>query len=99
MGVISKLLKWLERGDDTMAEQTTIEQQVDETVKIATKTVEDIKKVEADVKKATKSVEQLVAEVIKGVHGTGRERMLSLGHMYEAVQHEVNQLIKKGEVK
>jgi hypothetical protein len=99
MSFISKLTEWLKGDDETMAEQTNIEQQVDETVKIATKTVEDVKKVVADVKQDIKSVEQLVAEVIKGVHGTGRERMLSLGHMYEAVQHEVNQLIKKGEVK
>jgi hypothetical protein len=82
-----------------MAETVNVEQQVEETVKMAAKTVEDVKKVTAEVKQTAKSVEQLVAEVLNGVHGTGRERMLSLGDMYEAVQHEVNQLIKKGEVK
>lgn len=43
-------------------------------------------------------IQRLVKEVVKGMHGTGRERMLSLGDDYEAVQHEVNQLIKKGEI-
>jgi hypothetical protein len=51
-----------------------------------------------EVKKKESPIEQLVKEVIKGKHGTGRERMLSLGDDYEAVQHEVNQLIKKGEI-
>lgn len=54
-----------------------------------------------EVKKAAPkgaSIDQLVKEVVKGLHGTGRERMLSLGDNYEAVQHEVNQLIKKGEI-
>jgi hypothetical protein len=53
---------------------------------------------EAKTEESTKSIEQLVKEVVKGLHGTGRERMLSLGDRYEEVQHEVNQLIKKGEI-
>lgn len=55
--------------------------------------------IKAEVKVVQKTIKQLVEEVVKGAHGTGRERMLSLGDQYEAVQHEVNQLIKKGEVK
>jgi hypothetical protein len=69
---------------------------VEETVKIDTKPVEPVK---AGALKGKKSIKQLVGEVVRGVHGTGRERMLSLGEQYEAVQHEVNQLIKKGEIK
>jgi hypothetical protein len=55
-------------------------------------------KMEAKRIEKSKSVEELVKEVIVGLHGSGRERMLSLGDDYEAVQHEVNQLIKKGEI-
>lgn len=50
-------------------------------------------------KPSKKTLKQLVKEVVGGAHGTGRERMLSLGDRYEEVQHEVNQLIKKGEIK
>jgi hypothetical protein len=60
--------------------------------------IKEIKKETNKVKEDVKSIEQLVKEVIKGKHGPGRERMLSLGDDYEAVQHEVNQLIKKGEI-
>jgi hypothetical protein len=67
------------------------------------KEVEDVKEqpvkpVKKKEKSLIKSIEELVKEVIKGKHGSGRERMLSLGDDYEAVQHEVNQLIKKGDV-
>lgn len=72
---------------------------VNEDVKMNVKPVEEVKpEVKVEAAKGEKSIEQLVKEVIKGVHGTGRERMLSLGDNYEAVQHEVNQLIKKGEI-
>lgn len=81
------------------------EQQVDETVKmneesLETAPVENEEVVEAKDENTDgeKSIEQLVAEVVRGAHGTGRERMLSLGDKYEVVQHEVNQLIKKGEI-
>lgn len=79
-----------------MSEKVEVNTQVDETVKMDAKPVETVK---VKAKKGSKSIEQLVAEVVKGIHGTGRERMISLGDQYEAVQHEVNQLIKKGEVK
>lgn len=69
---------------------------VDETVKMDAKPVE--KPVE-EPESGKKTIAQLVEEVVRGAHGTGRERMLSLGDQYEEVQHEVNQLIKKGEVK
>lgn len=42
-----------------------------------------------------KTIEQLAAEVIKGVHGSGRERMLSLGVNYTKVQAEVNRILRK----
>lgn len=59
----------------------------------------DVKPVKAEAPKVEENhIDRLVKEVIVGLHGTGRERMLSLGDNYEAVQHEVNQLIKKGEV-
>lgn len=80
------------------------EKQVDEPVKMNEVSLEeysDNPEVEETKVKNTddeKSIEQLVSEVIIGAHGTGRERMLSLGDKYEVVQHEVNQLIKKGEI-
>lgn len=45
---------------------------------------------EQKVKPAGKSIEQLADEVERGVHGSGRERMIVLGDNYEAVQREVN---------
>jgi CW_7 repeat len=50
-------------------------------------------------KEEEKSVEQLVEEVIRGQHGTGRDRYRALGDKYEEVQHQVNLRIKKGDVK
>ncbi len=41
-----------------------------------------------------KTVTQLAQEVMRGVHGSGRERMLSLGNRYAEVQQEVNRLIR-----
>ena len=67
--------------------------QVEENVKVEEKPVKVAKAAPKG-----KSINELVKEVIGGAHGTGRERMLSLGNQYEAVQHEVNQLIKKGEI-
>lgn len=61
-------------------------------------TVEAKKETPKSKKETKKSIDQLVKEVIGGAHGTGRERMMSLGDQYEEVQHEVNQLIKKGEI-
>lgn len=55
-------------------------------------------KVEAPVKTggtSTKTVTQLAQEVIRGAHGSGRERMLSLGSRYAEVQQEVNRLMRK----
>lgn len=42
---------------------------------------------------AAKTIEQLAQEVIRGMHGSGRERMISLGNQYAAVQKEVNRLM------
>lgn len=42
-------------------------------------------------KKTSKTLDQLATEVIQGKHGSGRERMLSLGSKYAAVQKIVNQ--------
>lgn len=41
-----------------------------------------------------KTIEQLAREVIRGVHGSGRERMLSLGSKYAAVQQEVTRMMR-----
>ena len=41
-----------------------------------------------------KTISQLADEVMRGVHGSGRERMIVLGDKYEAVQKEVNKRIK-----
>lgn len=43
---------------------------------------------------AAKSISQLADEVMRGVHGSGRERMLSLGTNYAAVQMEVNRRLR-----
>lgn len=45
-----------------------------------------------------RTVRKLVAETLKGAYGSGRERMILLGDRYEAVQNEINQKIRKGEV-
>lgn len=42
-----------------------------------------------------KTIEQLVEEVLVGMHGSGRERMISLGSQYEAVQQEVNRRMRE----
>lgn len=78
-----------------MAEKVNAQPEIEKTKpEVAVKQV----KMAAVSKEPVNKIEQLVKEVIKGLHGTGRERMLSLGDNYEAVQHEVNQLIKKGEI-
>jgi len=80
------------------------EKQVDESVKMNEVSLEEssenpeVDGVKVKNTDGEKSIEQLVSEVVRGAHGTGRERMLSLGDKYEVVQHEVNQLIKKGEI-
>ena len=58
---------------------------VDEVVKEEPK-----KKAVAGSGKSVKSIEQLADEVMKGKHGSGRERMISLGSDYTAVQKEVH---------
>lgn len=40
-----------------------------------------------------KTITELAKEVIAGKHGTGRERMISLGNKYDAVQKEVNRIL------
>lgn len=44
--------------------------------------------------KPAKSISQLADEVMKGLHGSGRERMLSLGANYAKVQQEVNRRMR-----
>ena len=46
------------------------------------------------VKPVEKTINQLAVEVIQGLHGSGRERMISLGDKYSAVQQEVNRLLR-----
>lgn len=41
-----------------------------------------------------KTISQLAEEVIRGLHGSGRERMISLGDKYVAVQQEVNKRLR-----
>lgn len=43
----------------------------------------------------SKTINQLADEVMRGVHGSGRERMLSLGTKYVAVQAEVNRRMRQ----
>lgn len=43
---------------------------------------------------APKTVAQLAQEVMRGVHGSGRDRMRSLGNRYAEVQQEVNRLAR-----
>lgn len=47
------------------------------------------------VAKPAKTISQLADEVIRGMHGSGRERMLSLGKNYDAVQAEVTRRLRK----
>lgn len=42
--------------------------------------------------KQPKTITQLAQEVIRGMHGSGRDRMRALGSNYTAVQQEVNRL-------
>lgn len=42
-----------------------------------------------------KTIDQLADEVLKGKHGSGRERMISLGVNYAKVQTEVNRRLRK----
>jgi hypothetical protein len=55
-------------------------------------------KMAATSQEPAKTISKLVDEVMKGAHGSGRERMIVLGEHYEAVQHEVNKRIRKGDV-
>lgn len=41
-----------------------------------------------------KTISQLADEVMRGLHGSGRERMLSLGSQYAAVQAEINKRLR-----
>ena len=54
---------------------------------------EDVKETATDVETLSlseKTVTQLADEVARGVYGSGRERMISLGHRYAEVQKELN---------
>lgn len=46
------------------------------------------------VQPAVKTINQLADEVIRGLHGSGRERMISLGNQYVKVQQEVNRRLR-----
>lgn len=41
-----------------------------------------------------KTIAQLADEVMRGLHGSGRDRMRSLGSKYDAVQEEVNRRLR-----
>lgn len=45
-------------------------------------------------KPSTKTISQLADETMRGLHGSGRDRMISLGSNYEAVQKEVNRRLQ-----
>lgn len=45
-------------------------------------------------KPAEKTIDQLATEVLRGAHGSGRERMISLGSNYAKVQAEVNRRLR-----
>lgn len=47
-----------------------------------------------DATESSSDFERLVEETLKGKHGTGRERMISLGTNYAKVQMEVNRRIR-----
>ena len=72
-------------------EVETVEEQVvaPEEVTPETETVAEAPEAEE------KTVEQLADEVDRGVHGSGRERMIVLGSRYEEVQAEVNRRFKE----
>lgn len=48
----------------------------------------------AVVENKPKSTRQLAEEVIRGVHGSGRDRMNSLGSRYSDVQMEANRIMR-----
>lgn len=57
---------------------------------VETTTVKEAPKAEkSKVSKADKEFNQLVDDVTNGKHGSGRERMLSLGSNYSKVQTEI----------
>jgi hypothetical protein len=56
----------------------------------------ELVKMEATSVEPIKSIEQLADEVMVGMHGSGRERMIVLGDQYEKVQKEVNRRIREG---
>ena len=67
----------------------------EETVKIEQPITEVAPEEPKETIKNEKSVEELADEVERGVHGSGRERMLVLGDRYEEVQSEVNLRFRK----
>lgn len=46
----------------------------------------------------SKSIDELVQEVLSGRHGSGEQRKLSLGSNYDAVQAKVNEMLKQPKV-
>ncbi|KIS10044.1 peptidoglycan amidohydrolase family protein [Streptococcus equi] len=46
----------------------------------------------------SKSVDELVQEVLAGLHGSGEQRKISLGANYDVVQTKVNELLKQPKV-
>lgn len=46
----------------------------------------------------SKSIDELVQEVLSGKHGSGEQRKISLGANYDAVQAKVNELLKQPQV-
>lgn len=46
----------------------------------------------------SKSIDELVQEVLSGKHGSGEQRKISLGANYDAVQAKVNEMLKQPQV-
>lgn len=62
--------------------------------KVTPEQVKEAMKPKKPTPKPVKTISQLADEVMKGQHGSGRERMLSLGVNYAKVQQEVNRRIR-----
>lgn len=81
--------------------KTTKDQEVTEApeVEVNTAGVEVSPKVAKEVDERNEYINQLVDETMKGKHGTGRERMLSLGTDYADVQKAVTKRMRAEQFK
>lgn len=64
------------------------------TVGNASATIDVKPSVTVKIESKAKTIDQLATEVLRGVHGSGRERMISLGSNYAKVQQEVNRRLR-----